>query len=74
MSHLYSMTMSTLLNDIETFLDTHKATISPTAFGDAAMNDRHLVRQLRNGRRLWPETEAKIKRFMASYNPTERAA
>lgn len=46
-------------------------------FGDLAMKDRHLVRQLRNGRRLWPETEAKVRAFMASYasqSPTQDRA
>jgi hypothetical protein len=38
------------------------------------MNDRHLVRQMRNGRRIWPETEAKIRHFMATYRPEQEAA
>jgi len=57
--------MSQLLPDIEAFLETHS--VAPTAFGVMALNDRHLVRQLRRGRRLWPETEAKVRRFMATY-------
>lgn len=61
--------MSSLLQDIEAFLATHSATLSPTAFGERAMNDRHLVRQLRGGRRLWPETEQKVRHFMATYHP-----
>lgn len=73
MSHLYVEIMSNLLQDIETFLETHKASLSATAFGDSAMGDRHLVRQLRTGRRIWPETEQKIRRFMASYNPADVA-
>lgn len=66
--------MGTLLQDIEAFLETHSATLSATAFGEGAMNDRHLVRQMRNGRRIWPETEAKIRRFMATYRPEQAAA
>ena len=62
--------MSNLLSDIEAFLSTHDATISATSFGELAMNDRHLVHQMRKGRRrLWPETEAKVRRFMATYHP-----
>lgn len=61
--------MPSLLHDIETFLETHSASLSATAFGERALNDRHLVRQLRTGRRLWPETEAKIRHFMATYRP-----
>jgi hypothetical protein len=67
--------MSTLLADIEAFLTTHEASLSPTRFGELALNDRHLVHQLRRGkRRLWPETEAKIRRFMATYQPDAQAA
>jgi len=42
-------------------------------FGALVMNDRHLVRQLRAGRRLWPETEAKVRAFMASYESPTRS-
>jgi hypothetical protein len=66
--------MSPLLQDIEAFLDTHQASLSATSFGELAMNDRHLVRQMRAGRRIWPETEAKIRRFMATYKPEQEAA
>jgi hypothetical protein len=71
--------MNTLLQDIEAFLETHSATLSATAFGELAMNDRHLVRQMRGDggrppRRIWPETEAKIRRFMATYKPEQEAA
>lgn len=61
--------MSSLLQDVEAFLATHRETLSATAFGERAMNDRHLVRQLRNGRRLWPETEEKVRHFMVTYHP-----
>ena len=63
--------MGTLLNDIDQFLATHG--IGAATFGDLAMKDRHLVRQLRGGRRLWPETEQKIRTFMAEYQPAEAA-
>ncbi|PHP21394.1 hypothetical protein CG471_02150 [Sphingobium sp. IP1] len=57
--------MATVLPEIEAFL---KATgMAPTAFGDQALGDRHFVRQLRAGRRCWPETEAKVRGFMAGY-------
>lgn len=51
--------------------------MAPTRFGELAMNDRPLVMQIENGRRLWPETEAKVRAFMASYEatrPTQDAA
>jgi hypothetical protein len=34
-----------------------------------AMNDKSFVKNLENGRRMWPETEAKVRRFMATYKP-----
>ncbi|MBM3928415.1 MAG: hypothetical protein FJ335_08165 [Sphingomonadales bacterium] len=54
--------MGQLLADIETFLDKHQ--LPPTRFGDEALGDRHFVRQLRRGRRVWPETEKKVRAFM----------
>lgn len=60
--------MDSLLSEIEDFIDLHK--LGAATFGHLAMNDRHLVRQIRGGRRLWPETEAKVRAFMASYRPT----
>jgi hypothetical protein len=57
--------MSSLLHDVETFLTKHQ--MPPTNLGDAALGDRHFVRQLRNGRRVWPETEAKVRTFMARH-------
>lgn len=56
-----------LLADIEAFLTTHD--MAPTRFGVGALGDRHFVKQLRKGRRVWPETEAKVRRFMATYKP-----
>lgn len=64
--------MSTLLSEIDAFLAEHK--LGAATFGDLAMKDRHLVRQMRNGRRLWPETEDKIRQFMAAYQPEQDAA
>jgi len=61
----------TLLTDIEAFLGTHS--MAPTRFGVEALADRHFVKQLRAGRRVWPETEARVRLFMATYRP-ERAA
>jgi hypothetical protein len=66
------MLQPSLLPDIEAFLSTHG--MSPTRFGVLALADRHFVKQLRNGRRCWPETEAKARRFMATYKPESQAA
>jgi 2,4-dienoyl-CoA reductase-like NADH-dependent reductase (Old Yellow Enzyme family) len=54
-----------LIREIDLFIERHK--ISPVTFGREAMRDPHFVRDVRNGRRLWPETEAKVRAFMDSY-------
>lgn len=64
--------MAHLIDDIAAFCETHG--LAETRFGELAMNDKPFVTQLRAGRRLWPETEAKVRRFMATYRPTEQAA
>lgn len=53
-----------LIDQIEAFVSSNG--MSPITFGREAMNDPHFVRDLRNGRRLWPETEAKVRRFLTS--------
>lgn len=59
--------MTTLLADIEQFLTANG--MAPTTLGDNALGDRHFVRQLRKGRRVWPETENRVRHFMANYSP-----
>jgi hypothetical protein len=56
-----------LLEDIKAFCETHELSI--WQFGELAMNDKSFVKNLDNGRRVWPETEAKVRRFMATYRP-----
>lgn len=63
-----------LLDDIHAFLETHK--ITERRFGELATNDKNLVPQLKGEgvprpRRLWPETEGKIRRFMSTYRPAD---
>ena len=64
--------METLLAEIEAFLVTHD--MAPTRFGHEALGDRHLVFQLRRGRRLWPDTADKVRKFMVTYRPKAEAA
>ncbi len=64
--------MAELLSDIEAFMAKHS--LAPTRFGDEALGDRHFVRQLRDGRRVWPETEKKVRSFMRSYLNEQSAA
>jgi hypothetical protein len=55
--------------DVEAFLA--ETNMSQTAFGKAALKDPRLVHGLRKGRRLWPETEARVREFMASRSRAE---
>jgi 2,4-dienoyl-CoA reductase-like NADH-dependent reductase (Old Yellow Enzyme family) len=54
-----------LVDSIATFLERHN--MSPVTFGRSAMKDPHFVKQLRAGRRVWPETEDRARKFMAEY-------
>jgi hypothetical protein len=57
--------MNPLLAEIEAFLETHG--MGAARFGTMAMGDKHFIRDLRNGRRTWPETESRARLFMATY-------
>jgi hypothetical protein len=65
-----------LLADILAFIETHG--ISESTFGRDAVNDWSFIRDLRGDRgrkrRVWPETEARVRRFMATYRPEKVAA
>ena len=60
------------LGEVEAFL--RRTALAPTTFGEMALGDRHFVRQIRAGRRCWPETVAKVRVFMLGYAPEEDAA
>ena len=64
------MTPHPLLTDIDAFLRIHK--LSESAFGRLAVNDWKLIRQIKAGRRLWPDTEARVRTFMITFQPTPR--
>ena len=59
-----------IVPEIDSFLKAHK--MAESYFGRKAANDWKPVRQLRAGRRLWPDTEARIRTFMASYEKPAR--
>ena len=62
----------TLLSEIEVFIAAHG--LADSTFGQRALRDKHFVRQLREGRRVWPETEAKVRNFMLTYASDREAA
>lgn len=59
--------MSEILSEVESFLKRNPQ-VSATSFGVRATKDRHLVRQMRAGRRLWPETIARVRKFMSDFD------
>ena len=63
-----------ILADIEAFIETHQ--MAESTFGREAVGDWKFIRDLRGSdtrrpRRVWPETEAKVRRFMATYRPSD---
>lgn len=62
-----------MVDDVEAFLKAHD--MSPVTFGRKAMNDPHFVRDIRADppRRLFRETEEKVRAFIAEYAPEDRS-
>jgi hypothetical protein len=65
-------THDTLLTDIEAFLE--ETGMGPSYFGKRAVGNSELVERLRSGRRVWPDTEAKIREFMLSFRASPKEA
>lgn len=63
--------MTTLLPDVRAFCEAHS--MPETRFGEMALNDTAFIHKLEKGRRCWPETEAKVRSFMASYQAKRTA-
>lgn len=66
-----------LLADIEAFVKEHE--MAESTFGRDAVNDWKFISDLRGAdgkrpRRVWPETEAKVRKFMRDYKPQQAAA
>lgn len=51
-----------LLSEIDAFLATES--IGEHRFGILAANNGRLVERLRSGRRVWPDTEEKVRAFI----------
>ena len=64
--------MAELLPDILAFCEARE--LPQTKFGEMAMRDPAFVLKLQRGRRVWPETEAKARDFMAAYRHESAAA
>lgn len=61
-----------LLQDIDVFLASEG--MSEWYFGFRAVKNGRLVERLRDGGRIWPETEARIRIFMDEYRSRRQAA
>lgn len=57
--------MSDLIQEIQEFCRRHK--MAETRFGELALNDKPFVSQLRDGRRIWPETAERVRQFMRTH-------
>lgn len=55
-------------DEIEVFL--RLTGMAPTTFSISATRDRHFVRKLRLGRRVWPETIDRVRAFMRDFEPS----
>lgn len=61
-----------LLSEIDAYLA--EAGISEHRFGILAAHNGRLVERLRNGGRVWPETEERVRAFIAERRKRDRAA
>lgn len=61
---------NTLLSDIDDFRRAHR--MGEHKFGLLAVKNGRLVERLRNGGRVWPDTEAKVRAFMRQYEADSR--
>ncbi|ALC11248.1 hypothetical protein LH20_04705 [Sphingopyxis sp. 113P3] len=64
-----------ILAEIETFIAAHG--MAESTFGREAAGDWRLIKELRGQgrsrpRRLWGDTEDRIRRFMAEYRPAQK--
>jgi hypothetical protein len=63
---------SDLLTQIEAFLS--ESEMGASYFGKASCGNSEVVERLRSGRRVWPETEIKIRAFILSRRSDQRGA
>lgn len=60
-----------LLSEIDAFLA--ETGMGPSYFGKQATGNSEVVSRLREGRRVWPETETKLRAFMIAHRRTNPA-
>lgn len=62
---------NSLLTEIEVFLS--ETRMSASYFGKLASGNSELVKRLRDGRRIWPETDVKIRAFIMAKRQEKKA-
>ena len=66
----YKLSMTDPFRDeIEAFL--RLTGMKPTTFSIRATRDRHFVRKLRMGRRVFPDTADRVRTFMRTFDPAD---
>lgn len=55
---------TSILSEIETFL--RETGMGVSYFGKSAVGNSELVSRLRSGGRIWPETEQRVREFIAA--------
>lgn len=60
------MSTDAILSEIDKFLARKGVDMAETTFGRLAVNDGKFVARLRNGGRIWPETEKAVRDFIRS--------
>ncbi|WP_375553365.1 hypothetical protein [Roseovarius mucosus] len=63
--------MTNIIKEIETYCA--QAGIKPSTFGFRAVADGKFFERIKRGGRCWPETEEKVRAYMAE-NPPEAAS
>lgn len=66
------MAPSALISEIEAFLS--ETGMSAYYFGMLAASNGRLVDRLRAGRKIWPDTEARVRAFIRHERKTRRSA
>lgn len=64
-----------ILSEIEAFIAEHR--MAESTFGRLAAGDWRFIKELRGSarrkpRRLWPETEGRVRDFMKNYRPDQQ--
>ena len=65
---MLNVTPNPLLADIERFLT--ETNMGPSYFGKVAVGNSEVVHRLRAGKRVWPETEVKLRAFIVAHKRT----